>query len=308
MAVHAEDVVMTTLQPSLTDSAISSFDVPHRLYLKKGVEPRRELLLWLPGTMPTPDVKTAQANRGEGVEGPAAFCRLAAERGYHVLSLRYPNSMPASFARGDDAVEFERFRRAIIYGGTSKHITVARADSIENRLIKALQYLAAKRPSEGWAQFLKDDKTVYWERIAVAGQSQGGGHAALIALHHRVARVICTGAPKDYNLKLKAPAAWMRAESATPKSRFFTFNHLQDRQAATWAQQLENLRALGLDAFGEPVSVDTEKPPFQRSRILFTDFPGKKVSSKEAHLSVITWRNARVFGPVWEYMLTEPVE
>jgi pimeloyl-ACP methyl ester carboxylesterase len=171
-----------------------------------------------------------------------------------------------------------------------------------------LQYLSASRPDEGWSRFLTDEAVINWEKIAVAGQSQGGGHAALIAVRHRVARVICTGSPKDYNQKLNAPAAWLCADSATPAARYFAFNHRQDRQAATWGQQLENLHALKLDAFGPPVDVDKEAPPYQHSRILFTNYPGGTLDSKEAHTAVISWRNAGVFEPVWRYMLTEPVE
>lgn len=142
----------------------------------------------------------------------------------------------------------------------------------------------------------------------MAGQSQGGGHAAMIAIKHRVARVICTGSPKDYNLRLNASAAWLSSPSATPGACYFSINHLQDRQAATWPQQLENLRTLKLDTFGEPVDVDTVPPPYRHSRILFTDYPGGTLESKEAHSSVISWKNAAVFEPVWRYMLTEPTE
>ena len=74
----------------------------------------------------------------------------------------------------------------------------------------------------------------------MAGQSQGGGHAALLGIKHPVARVICFGAPKDFSLALTAPAAWLRLDSATPKSAFFAFNHDQDRQGCSPAQQAEN--------------------------------------------------------------------
>jgi hypothetical protein len=56
------------------------------------------------------------------------------------------------------------------------------------------------------------------------------------------------------------------------------------------------------------VNVDTGTPPYGNSRMLVTDFPGNKtLSSREAHTSVISSANARVFEPVWRYMLTEEV-
>ncbi len=331
---RASDASILLVRPSETDPAIKTFDLPHRIYLRSTATAgpdapallRNQLLLWIPGTAspaagkgkakatqttssePPPDADSPAANTA-GREGSEAFCQLAARLGYHVISLRYPNDRSASAARLDeDPAEFERFRMAIIVGGTSKYITIPRIESIEHRLIKLLQYLASARPGENWNQFLNADGTIRWEAIAVAGQSQGGGHAMLIGLHHRVARVIATGAPKDYNLKLDAPAAWLTRESATPKSRFFTFNHLQDRQAATWPQQLANLRALQLDAFGSFVIVESAEPPYRHSRMLATNYPGGTLTSQEAHTTVISFRNAAIFEPVWRYMLSEPVE
>lgn len=152
------DVTVLSILPSQTDSSIVDFNTPHQIYINRnlasGPETRNELLLWIPGTIPENRINPSpSANRREGAE---AFCRLAAELGYHVISLRYPNSISASVARLDDADEFENFRMAIISGGTSKHITVERRDSIENRLIKLLQYLATNRPNEKWNQFLTD--------------------------------------------------------------------------------------------------------------------------------------------------------
>lgn len=331
---RAAESLIVLVRPSATDPSIKTFDTPHRIYLQPSATSgpdapaplRNQLLLWIPGTAapaasgnakaktanttraePPPDAEAAPL--GTGREGAEAFCQLAASLGYHVISLRYPNALSASAARFDeDAGEFERFRLALIAGGTSKHISLPRHESIEHRLIKLLQYLVATRPAGQWQQFLTADGSIRWEAIAVAGQSQGGGHAALIALHHQVARVICTGAPKDFNLKLDAPAAWLTRESATPKSRFFAFNHLQDRQAATWPQQLANLRALKLDAFGPFVLVDVTQPPYRHSHILVTNYPGGTLTSQEAHTAVISWRNAAVFERVWRYMLTAPVE
>ena len=309
------DIAIRFVPPSTTDPAIKTFNQPHRIYVRTATAPataanpapsRGELLLWLPGTMPAPN--DAVADPTVTKEGAAAFCTLAAQMGYDVISLRYPNALSASDARRDEPNEFEHFRMAIIAGGTSKYITVGRIDSIEHRLRALLRYLGVHYPAEGWPGYLNQDGSIRWEKIAVAGQSQGGGHAALIATRHRVARVICTGAPKDFNLRLAAPAAWLAAESATPRRRYFTFNHRQDRQAATFAQQLQNLHAMKLGAFGGPVDVDRTPPPFQHSRILTTDYPGGTIDSNTAHTAVITWRNAAVFAPVWLYMLTASVD
>ena len=235
----SSDFVTLRIPPSRTDPAIKTFDQAHWIYLNRDIivdhrsdlpAARRQLLLFIPGTSPAPDPNTKQAT---GRPGASEFCRLAANLGYHAILLRYPNATSASICAGDeDPAEFERFRMAIIAGGASRHITIPRSESIEHRLIKLLQRLQQLRPREAWSQFLNSDGTIKWESIAVAGQSQGGGHAALIATKHLVARVVATGAPKDFSRRHNQPAAWLSAESATPKSRFFGFNHVQDRHPA----------------------------------------------------------------------------
>jgi len=60
-----------------------------------------------------------------------------------------------------------------------------------------------------------------------------------------------------------------------------------------------------LDQFGAAADVDKEKPPYRHARILTTDYPGGRVSSPEAHSSVIANDG---FKDVWSSMLTEPVQ
>ncbi|NLT71308.1 MAG: hypothetical protein GXX91_11525, partial [Verrucomicrobiaceae bacterium] len=162
-----------------------------------------------------------------------------------------------------------------------------------------------------WGRFLNEDGSLRWASLAVAGQSQGGGHAALIGIKHEVARVLCFGAPKDYNIKLGVPAAWYELPSATPKDRFFAFNHHQDPMGCTPEQQRLNLKTLGLDAFGPPAEVDSEPFPYRHARILYTGFPEVVVTgvrsqgARAAHGSAIAARHAERWNEVWRYMLTE---
>lgn len=319
-------MVEVRILPSETDPAIKTFDQPHVIRVNPGIlvdraaglpAARGELLLFLPGTQP-PEAAGAPAAAGAAAtkkaagagSGAGAFCELAASLGYHVVFLRYPNDKSASAAaRDEDMAEFERFRLAIIAGGASRHLTLARVESIEHRLIKLLERLQRDRPQERWSQFLTAAGGINWRAIAVAGQSQGGGHAVLIAKKHEVARAIATGAVKDYSLRHRRPAAWLAAESATPPSRIFCFNHVQDRQAANLEQQRENLRALRLDTIAPEANVDRVAPPYGHTRMLFTDFPGgKTLTSREAHTAVIANRNLAVFEPVWRYMLTAAVK
>lgn len=310
ISVNAEITVLT-IQPSITDREIKTFDSPHYLYVNREIiadnkpdlpPDRHQLLLWLPGT-------------GGNAAGASEFCKLAANQGYHVVSLMYPNSIPAAVCRDDiDPNAFENFRLAIIKGGQTRYISVEKPESIENRLIKLLIFLEPKRPREAWSQFLTTEGNIKWESIAIAGQSQGGGHAALLAIKYCVARAICTGAPKDYSKKLDTPAAWYRENSATPKNRFFVFNHWQDPIGCTQTQLLRNFRVLNLHMFGGPVDPSLAQHPYQHTRILITRYPLVSVTdqnvaaAKLAHTSVISDKYAEQWTNVWKYMLIESVE
>ena len=311
VAQLAADVTSVRFLPRATDPQIGvTYNSPHFMFINRDIvveqnprlsPDRHQLLLFLTGT-------------GGTASGAKAFCELAADLGYHVINLMYPDTIPATICAGDpDPKAFEDFRMTIIQGGKSKHLTVETADSIENRLVKLLVHLKPLRPREDWGQFLNKNGSIKWETIAVSGQSQGGGHAALIAIKHRVARVICTGAPKDYSKRLDAPAAWYGDDSATPIGRFFVFNHQQDPKGCTPEQLFKNLTALKLDAFGGPVDAATEKSPYHYTRILTTSYPSVTVTGVEsngakiAHTSVIEDANAARWNQVWTYMLTEKV-
>ncbi len=288
--------------PSLTDPAIQAYDFAHYLHVDRDIvlrgardkpAARGELLVWLTGT----------GGRGRGA---GEFCRLAAGQGYHVLKVMYPTDVPATVCKRDpDPAAFERFRTCLIAGGRCAQITVDRVDSIEHRLIQLLQLLAKSRAREQWGQFLQPDGRLRWEKIVPAGQSQGGGHAFLIGMQHRVARVIGTGAPKDWSPHLPGPAPWLLGPSATPKDRFFSFNHAQDQQGATPDQQWQILRAF--DPAAKVVSIDSPQPLDAKARHLSTNHPGTALESTEAHTSVIADRNAKRLRPVWLHLLTAPV-
>ena len=180
-------------------------------------------------------------------------------------------------------------------------ISVPQSQSIENQLQKVLAMLSKRQPAKGWEQYLGGAGLV-WEKVALAGQSQGGGHAALIARDHRVARVLLFGAPKDYDPRRQKPAAWYRPGS-TPAGRFFALVHTRDEQGCTFQQQLEIYKSMGMD--GKRVDVDTAAAPFGNAHVLVTSYPGRPIPSKTAHTLGIS--NPR-FKEAWTYMLTADSE
>lgn len=294
---HPDELV----RPSETDPKIRTFDYPHGIYYPSPDVPSRGLFLFIPGTATEP-------LRHPGVPW---LCRWAALLGYHVIFLMYPNSVAAAEVCRDssDPDAFAVFRWALIEGGRTPYISIPRVESIEYRMIKLIEFLDRRRPNRGWAEFV-DNGHIAWGRIAVAGQSQGGGHAAIIATKYLVARVLCFGAPKDYSRRLNAPAKWY-GSTITPPRRFFAFNHVQDHQGCSPREQVDNLKALGIIGVGGMADVDREARPFHHAHALFTNYPGTKLDSKVAHVSVsqgdIRMPTGRPhFAPVWGYMLTAP--
>jgi len=126
---------------------------------------------------------------------PSSWLRLeqeAARLGYHVIGLAYQNEVEViGVCTGSTDLDCSgKMRMEIIDGiDRSPFVNVTAANSIDNRLTKLLVYLDAQFPDEGWSRFLEDGAPK-WSQIAVSGQSQGAGQAALIGKLRHVDRVV----------------------------------------------------------------------------------------------------------------------
>jgi len=280
------------VRPSATDPRIATFDQPHVCWIPRGAAARHELLLFLPGT-------------GGRPRDHFAIAETAAGLGYHVVFLMYPDNLAAQIKCGNsaDPNAHMKFRLAILRGGQlGKHRAISAFDSIENRVLKLLDHLSRTRPSEGWREFLTERGGIRWSKIAVGGQSQGGGHACVIAKEHEVARVLCFGSPKDYSFHYRRPARGFDGTGATPTDRYFAFNHLRDNgNGCNHAQQMEILEQMGLTRLGV-VDADKAGPDFDHGHVLITNVD---VQGNKFHGSVHSSRFP-VCPRVWKYMLTEP--
>jgi dienelactone hydrolase len=183
--------------------------------------PRQDLLVFLTGTSGAPF-------------GVINFLKVAADAGYRAIGLEYDDLPAASQVcqRERDRSCYERFRAKRIYGANvTNAIDDLPAESIVNRLTKLLEYLDRSAPGEGWREYLENGKPK-WERIAVAGHSQGAGMAAFIAKHERVARVILFSGPQDYYGWDHEIASWITGgKSATPMERWYSAYHKKELEA-----------------------------------------------------------------------------
>lgn len=290
---EAPGSVVHQILPSDTDSRINTFTgegFVHWSWYNPNAEHKPQLVVFFPGT------------GGKG-SGSVPFNTAAANLGFHVLSLAYPDTVSMSmFHASDDENAFAKARTNIITGKVQfGNLNVDEPNSIENRLVAALRFLSRAYPSEHWAQFLDHSNNVLWDKVILAGQSQGGGHACFMALKlHKVARVLMFGAPKDFNVYYNKPAAWYSDPSVTPLNRFFSFVHQMDgHNGCTYPQQLLNYRALTLMPEYSVIDVDQIPPPYQHSRLLTSSFMQRGAHAAPVH--DVRYSNA------WQYLLTEPV-
>jgi hypothetical protein len=259
--LHAQSY--QAILPNATDAAIDSYTSAanneyHTVYFQEGSKKKNLLFVFLPGTGGIP-------------AGYDSICATAANLGYHAIGLMYPNTpaIGTLCQPNKDSLCFEKTRLEIIDGkDRSPLLSVNRANSIENRLIKLLLYLQTQQPAQNWKQFLDANGELIWNKIAIAGHSQGGGHVGIIAQNHVVNRAIFFASPKDYNAIYKKNGAWMYQPHATPTSAYYGFSHNLDDLGCTVEQQFDAFRIMGMGVFGKIVDVYTKQAPYSNSRML----------------------------------------
>jgi hypothetical protein len=247
------------IAPSATDSNIDDSYGTHYAYINSAVSPRGQLLLFFSGTGALPKYYLE-------------FLSSAANNGFHVLGLAYPDSQTIGSlcaTAGDLSCPGSVHEETLTGNDVSPYVVVEPANSIQNRLTKALAYLARQYPQQGWDSYLDAAGNIQWASIRATGHSQGGATAAYIGKQFSVARVCMLSAPDDENTSGQM-AAWLTAAGQTDPSRYYGFAHMQD-QIIPWAVYQMTWPALKMDTFGTYVNVDAASPPYDASHMLFTE-------------------------------------
>lgn len=288
--------------PKETDSAIDEALESHYVLVDLSAPRGNLLFLWMTGT--------------GGVPGRSRlFLDVVARMGLHVIDLRYPNAVSVlELCESDPETGcFEKVRLEKVDGvDRTPKVLVSRANSIENRLLKLLGYLDAKYPGQGWAQY-STGGSVNWSKVVVAGLSQGGGQAAIIAKEHLVARVVMFGAVTDLSIAVDPPKPppWLRGPHATPLERYYAFAHAKDQFMPTFEK---SWAAMGLHAFGPIVNIDEAEPPYRGSHQLTTNLPPIAGGNPPPyHISVVAdrWTPTKpdgepLFLQVWQFICCPP--
>ena len=208
------------VKPSATDARIHAWDTTHVVYYDPKLTSNK-LLLWLAGTNGTP------------LNVPAELFNTAFAAGYRVIALSYMTVPAVSQLCIGKVLEAntkcaEQFRQRRVFGNNAfTQIPDEPQDAIVPRLVSLLKWLGQNDPAGKWLSYLTaDGSKPEWTRIAVSGQSQGGGMAEFIAQQEVVARVLSFSGGWDYsNARQKAIAGWYAKPSATPMDRWYaTYN------------------------------------------------------------------------------------
>lgn len=284
--------------PSTTDSNITTIDSAHYIYTPEGT-PQNLLFVFLPGTGAVPS-------------NYQLISEEAANSGLHVINLSYQNDIsPNEFgicAFSTDITCHERFRAEIFDGiDRSNSVVVTSANSTQNRLLKALQYLNQNFPNEAWGQYLNNGEVV-WSKIKLGGHSQGGNHAGYIGKIVELERSLMF-ASNDWMYSLGRTAAWMTSNGLTPPTRYFSFAHQRD-EIFPYGLMVNSWDDLGMDIFGNPVQVENSSPPYEQTRTLYSDIniPFQNHSAIISDGPTPFSNGEPTYAPVWRYMLNKPLE
>ena len=301
------------IKPADTDPAITALPLKSHYVAFPATAPRGQLFLFMPG---------AEApNSREGWDY-RLISEQAARNGFHVIGLRYVNYQSPQVLCGLDANPhacFEDVYREIIYGSNAgasafradgTKVAVNRANSVENRLLKLLTFLAQKYPQDGWEGFF-DGNGVKWSLVVAAGFSHGGGNAGFIAKDQVVARAAMFAAsghnlgPAVRQSEAKPPAAYTTRPYATPLERIFAFGHAADEAynfALQWPPSWPGLMKLG-----GIVNIDHAAPPYGGAHLLLSSATATFANAEHGMPAVdgATPKSASgqpLYAPVWQYM------
>jgi hypothetical protein len=289
------------ISPESTDPAIKAWLDDHYACYEAGAGAHERLFLFLPGTTGRPDMYTMLGKE-------------AALAGLHAINLSYTNDKAVEWTYCRESDEDDctgKVRLEQLEGSDySREIVIDRADSIENRTIRLLQYLDEHFPEEDWDRYLTEEGDLFWERIVVSGHSQGGGHALMIGTHRKVARVAMFAWVDFHGGEL---AKWITPDTTTPLDRIYAIRHLEDRIDHT----RQVWRTLDLYRFGPEVDVDKADPPYDNTHVLVSSMDTSAVAAMDdryaryaGHMIIITDDHTPVdeegrplFADMWRYMM-----
>ncbi|MBT8327720.1 MAG: T9SS type A sorting domain-containing protein [Bacteroidia bacterium] len=295
-SVQLDSLKVIQVRASDTDSEIPFELAKHFAFYNPTAVARNTLVVHLVGSFDNP-LNTIK------------YPSLAANNGFHVVSLKYKNGISSQGAckNSTDSNCYSNFRKEIIEGvDVSDEVDVDSTNSIQNRLHKLLLFLQNEHPNQNWEQFIKSD-IVYWSKVIVSGHSQGGGHAAYLGQSKLLKRIIMFSSPNDWSNHFGSPAHWLDDPKTTPIQRYYGFNNLND-DVVDFSHQYQIWQNIGLTSLQDTIFIGDSTFKSSGSSILYTDYdmPGTSVNHNATVRdsdTPLNNDNTPIYSDVWLYLL-----
>lgn len=289
-------LVVHKVSAKTTDPNIGIEAARHHSFYNPLCTSKNTLLFYMVGTIGSPS-------------NDLLFTKMAANHGYHVISLKYVNNKSATTAcsNDNDTNCYENFHKEAIFGtDLISAISIDTTNSILNRAVKLLQYLDANFPTENWGQFLTGN-TIDWTKVITGGHSQGSGHAAYLGHLYPVQRVLMFSGPNEYMNNHSRIAPWFGVNNLTADSNYYAFGNTNDE--VSFPNQLTVWNKLGLNNYGDTVNVIPNSCPYANSKMLFTSNVYTGAITPNHNSTMVDNYTPKdgngfpLFEEVWKYML-----
>jgi hypothetical protein len=195
----------------------------------------------------------------------------AGHQGYHVFQVGYSNAiaMAPNGNTNEDMPGNTRMNQFDAEGRMPANAQTLLPDSIQERTIKAIQYLTVHDPGGDWGWFLNQDGTMRWSDGCFIGYSYGATHLAVIARYVRLGLGVSVSGPQSEGFP---NATWITTPSATPVERMFSMFGSEDGPA----KYIATTMALGYvgDVLMTTTTAPAGTPPFMGSHQIEVDGQG----------------------------------
>jgi hypothetical protein len=295
---HSEEVLERTAKPEQTDPSITtntSGNTNQFAYLPKETTKRKDkLFIFIPGTFVGPNVYTRILQTG-------------AKYGYYSIGITYSNNQTIqSFCTGNsqDCISniFREYLEGIDY---SPDVNISSSNSFENRISKFILYLKNNYPDENWGRFLNNDNSIKWEKVSLAGHSQGSGHTLYISKTRNLVRASLFSGPNGFKLSNGQFPNWLTVSGLTTNEKVYCFSNTLDA-IAEWGELQIIWNNIGIS--GNFQNVDNTSS-FNSAQKLYTNIDLPSAIINPEHGSTVANDNTPLdntgipkFEKVWKYM------
>jgi hypothetical protein len=254
---NAQTITWDSVKPSVTDPNIPTdgYDLRHYM-LRSSQDTMHSLVIFIPGTY------RYAANYKFVMEKIALL-------GHHVLGISYKYDPPvnAICSTTNDVTCHYRARMETI-DGTDRHpsISVNTANSILNRIKKAIQFMITLHPGQGWEQYMSGGQ-LQWNKIIIAGHSQGAALAGVMG-HEFPAKRIVMFSVIDF-LNSGAIPSWV--DNTVNHENYYAFIHPKDELIAFYRAEI-GWEKLGMTEYGAMANIDCNTSPFGNTHILYSNY------------------------------------